>query len=197
MPWTTVCTHDGGPLGEGFLEGFTIACPRHGAKFDIRDGRVLCMPAASGTPSHEVKVEGDEVFVKIVERPKKRRGITYAATRVRRWQWTHVGSSMPIQEETVYAALKQVRDPELMVNVVDLGLIYGVAVEDAGEKTNLGVMMTMTTPACPYGPQLVADVRDALMALDGAGEVKVEVTLTPPWSPEMMTEAARDELGMF
>ena len=77
---------------------------------------------------------------------------------------------MPIQEETVYSALKQVRDPELMVNVVDLGLIYGVAVEEAGEKTNLGVMMTMTTPACPYGPQLVADVRDALMALDGAGE---------------------------
>ena len=50
---------------------------------------------------------------------------------------------MPIQEETVYAALKQVRDPELMVNVVDLGLIYGIAVEDSGEKTNLGVMMTM------------------------------------------------------
>jgi metal-sulfur cluster biosynthetic enzyme len=105
--------------------------------------------------------------------------------------------AMPIQEETVYSALKQVRDPELMVNVVDLGLIYGVAVEDAGGKTNLGVMMTMTTPACPYGPQLVADVRDTLIALDGAGEVKVEVTLNPPWSPEMMTESARDELGMF
>jgi 3-phenylpropionate/trans-cinnamate dioxygenase ferredoxin component len=66
-----LCTHDGGPLGEGFLDGFTIACPRHGAKFDIRDGRVLCMPATMGTPSHEVKVEGDEVFVKIVVRPKK------------------------------------------------------------------------------------------------------------------------------
>jgi len=104
---------------------------------------------------------------------------------------------MPIQEETVYSALKQVRDPELMVNVVDLGLIYGIALEEAGEKTNLGVMMTMTTPACPYGPQLVADVRDALMTLDGAGEVKVEVTLTPPWSTDMMTEAGRDELGMF
>ena len=104
---------------------------------------------------------------------------------------------MSMQEETVYAALKQVRDPELMVNVVDLGLIYGVALEEAGEKTNLGVVMTMTTPACPYGPQLVADVRDTLTALDGAGEVKVEVTLTPPWSPELMTEEARDELGMF
>jgi metal-sulfur cluster biosynthetic enzyme len=104
---------------------------------------------------------------------------------------------MPIQEESVYEALKQVRDPELMVNVVDLGLIYGIAVEEAGEKTNLGVVMTMTSPACPYGPQLVADVRDTLTGLDGAGEVKVEVTLSPPWTPEMMTEAGRDELGMF
>ena len=67
-----LCTHDGGPLGEGLLERFTITCPRHGAKFDIRDGRVLCMPATSGTGSHEVKVEGDEVFVKIIDRPKKK-----------------------------------------------------------------------------------------------------------------------------
>ncbi len=67
-----LCTHDGGPLGEGTLEGLTIACPRHGAKFDIRDGRVLCMPATSGTPRTKVKVEGDEVFVKIVDRPKKK-----------------------------------------------------------------------------------------------------------------------------
>jgi 3-phenylpropionate/trans-cinnamate dioxygenase ferredoxin subunit len=66
-----VCTHDGGPLGDGFLDGHTIACPRHGAKFDIRDGRVLCMPATAGTNSHEVKVEGDEVFVRLVVRPKK------------------------------------------------------------------------------------------------------------------------------
>ena len=61
---------------------------------------------------------------------------------------------MPIQEETVYSALKQVRDPELMVNVVDLGLIYGVAVEEAAEKTNLGVMMTMTTPGLPLRPAI-------------------------------------------
>ena len=104
---------------------------------------------------------------------------------------------MPIQEETVYSALKQVRDPELMINVVDLGLIYGVAVEEGAKKTNVGVMMTMTTPACPYGPQLVADVAMPRSSLDGAGEVKVKVTLSPPWSPEMMTEEARDELGMF
>jgi 3-phenylpropionate/trans-cinnamate dioxygenase ferredoxin subunit len=62
-----LCTHDGGPLAEGLLEGYTIACPRHGAKFDIRSGHVLSMPATQDTPSHEVKVEGDDVLVKIRE----------------------------------------------------------------------------------------------------------------------------------
>ena len=62
-----VCTHDDGPLAEGQLEGFAIACPRHGAKFDIRDGRVLSMPATQPTVAHEVKVEGDDVFVRVNE----------------------------------------------------------------------------------------------------------------------------------
>jgi 3-phenylpropionate/trans-cinnamate dioxygenase ferredoxin subunit len=62
-----VCTHDGGPLAEGQLEGVAIACPRHGAKFDIRDGRVLSMPATQATVAHEVKVEGGEVFVRVKE----------------------------------------------------------------------------------------------------------------------------------
>ncbi len=60
-----VCTHDGGPLSEGQLEDHTIACPRHGAKFDIRDGRALTMPATRPTVAHQVKVEGGEVFVKL------------------------------------------------------------------------------------------------------------------------------------
>lgn len=59
-----LCTHDGGPLADGKLSGFTIACPRHGAQFDIRTGRVLTMPATRDTPAHEVKVEGDTVYVK-------------------------------------------------------------------------------------------------------------------------------------
>jgi 3-phenylpropionate/trans-cinnamate dioxygenase ferredoxin component len=62
------CTHDGGPLGHGDIEGFTIRCPRHGAKFDIRDGRALCMPAVKGTPSHEVRVEGNDVLVQLREK---------------------------------------------------------------------------------------------------------------------------------
>ena len=62
-----VCTHDGGPLGEGELHGYEIACPRHGARFDIRDGRVLSMPATVPTVAHEVRVEGEDVMIRLNE----------------------------------------------------------------------------------------------------------------------------------
>jgi 3-phenylpropionate/trans-cinnamate dioxygenase ferredoxin subunit len=62
-----VCTHDGGPLADGTLDDHTIACPRHGAKFDRRNGAALTMPATRPTRSHEVKVEGDQVLVRIRE----------------------------------------------------------------------------------------------------------------------------------
>jgi 3-phenylpropionate/trans-cinnamate dioxygenase ferredoxin subunit len=62
-----VCTHDGGPLGEGRLEDHTIACPRHGAKFDIRDGRALTMPATKPTSVHDVKIENEQIYVRLVD----------------------------------------------------------------------------------------------------------------------------------
>lgn len=64
-----VCTHDGGPLSEGPIDpaGGTIACPRHGAKFDIKTGAALTMPATQPTVAHEVKVEGDQVFVRLCD----------------------------------------------------------------------------------------------------------------------------------
>jgi 3-phenylpropionate/trans-cinnamate dioxygenase ferredoxin component len=62
-----VCTHDGGPLGEGELDDHRIACPRHGARFDIRTGKALTMPATQPTGVHEVKVEGNDVYVRLAE----------------------------------------------------------------------------------------------------------------------------------
>ena len=104
---------------------------------------------------------------------------------------------MPLSEESILAALRQVRDPELMVNVVDLGLIYGIEVDKADDKSNIRVIMTMTTPACPFGPQLIQEVKDVVGGLEGVGKVEVQITLSPPWTPDRMTEEARDELGMF
>jgi 3-phenylpropionate/trans-cinnamate dioxygenase ferredoxin subunit len=62
-----VCTHDGGPLAEGMLEGYQIACPRHGARFDIRNGDALTLPATRGTAAHEVKISGDDVLVRLAD----------------------------------------------------------------------------------------------------------------------------------
>jgi metal-sulfur cluster biosynthetic enzyme len=104
---------------------------------------------------------------------------------------------MPIAEESILAALRQVRDPELMVNIVDLGLIYGIEVDEADEKSNVRVSMTMTTPACPFGPELIREVKEVLSGMEGVATVDVQITLSPPWTPDRMTEEARDELWIF
>ena len=91
----------------------------------------------------------------------------------------------------VIDTLRDLLDPELGINIVDLGLVYGVDVNDAG----VHVRLTMTTPACPLGEQLVADAEDRLRATGSAAAVEVEVVWDPPWEPERMTDAARDALG--
>ncbi len=105
---------------------------------------------------------------------------------------------MAIAEESVFEALRQVFDPELFVNIVDLGLVYEVRVTETDGKSDVYVKMTMTSPACPAGPELVRDAKDVLGNLGAeVGKVTVEVVLSPPWSPDLMTEEARDELGFF
>jgi metal-sulfur cluster biosynthetic enzyme len=104
---------------------------------------------------------------------------------------------MSISEESILGALRQVRDPELMVNIVDLGLIYGIGVDEVEGKSNIHVIMTMTTPACPFGPELVREVKEVVAGMEDVGTVEVQITLSPPWTPDRMTEDARDELGMF
>lgn len=105
---------------------------------------------------------------------------------------------MPIAEDAVREALKQVIDPELFVNIVDLGLIYLVTVTESEEgKSNISIEMTMTSPACPAGPQLLQNSKDVLGRLEGVGQVEVKLVMTPPWTPDRMTEDARDQLGIF
>lgn len=104
---------------------------------------------------------------------------------------------MPIAEETVFAALRQVQDPELFVNIVDLGLVYEVAVTEVDGKSDVHVKMTMTSPACPAGPQLIQEAREVIEDLPEAGKVQIEMVMSPPWTPDRMTEEARDELGIF
>jgi metal-sulfur cluster biosynthetic enzyme len=104
---------------------------------------------------------------------------------------------MAIAEDTIREALKQVVDPELFINVIDLGLVYAVNSVENGDKTDVTIEMTLTSPACPAGPQLIQQSKDVLSRLPGAGQVEVKLVMTPPWSPDRMTEAARDQLGIF
>ncbi|HZZ72087.1 MAG TPA: metal-sulfur cluster assembly factor [Pirellulales bacterium] len=105
---------------------------------------------------------------------------------------------MSISEDLIRETLKQVIDPELFVNIIDLGLVYTVATTETPEqKTNITVEMTMTSPACPAGPQLLGNSKQVLSQLEGAGEVEIKLVMTPPWTPDRMTEEARDQLGIF
>ncbi len=107
---------------------------------------------------------------------------------------------MSLQEDHVREALKQVIDPELFVNIVDLGLIYVVdvnPVEGEEEKFKVDIKMTMTSPMCPAGPQLVAETKKYAGELESVSEVEVEVVMDPPWTQDMMSDDARDELGIF
>jgi len=105
---------------------------------------------------------------------------------------------MPVAEDNIREALKNVVDPELFVNIVDLGLIYEIEIAELAEgKSNVTVEMTMTSPACPAGPQLLSQSLDAVRRLDGVGGVDVKLVMDPPWTPDRMTEDARDQLGIF
>lgn len=106
---------------------------------------------------------------------------------------------MAVTEEAVRQQLKKVIDPELFVNIEDLGLVYVVNVgePDEQQKQAVAIDMTLTSPMCPAGPQLVAESRQFVGQLDGVGNVEVRVVMDPPWSPERMTDDARDQLGIF
>lgn len=105
---------------------------------------------------------------------------------------------MSISEDKVREELKKVIDPELFVNIVDLGLIYNVDLIETPEgKANCKIDMTMTSPMCPAGPQMIANSKQVLGQLEGIGDVEVKIVLDPPWTPDRMTEDARDQLGIF
>lgn len=97
-------------------------------------------------------------------------------------------------EQRIVDALKTIYDPEIPVNIYELGLIYGLQADEAGAAQ---LSMTLTSPACPVAGSLPGDVENTVRKVEGVTAVNVEVTWDPPWAPEMMTDAARLQLGMF
>jgi metal-sulfur cluster biosynthetic enzyme len=103
-----------------------------------------------------------------------------------------MSTQQTVTEEQVYAALKKCMDPEIPVNVVDLGLIYGVKV--AGGK-DVDIKMTMTTRGCPLHDTLVSDVKRYVGKVNGVGNVNIDIVWDPPWSLEKMNQDVREKLG--
>jgi len=98
----------------------------------------------------------------------------------------------PLTEDEVWEALRTVDDPEVGVNVVDLGLVYGVEIRGG----DVSVRLTMTSPACPLGDVIVGNAEAAIRgAAPGAGRIDVALVWEPPWTPERMSEAARGRFG--
>jgi metal-sulfur cluster biosynthetic enzyme len=97
-------------------------------------------------------------------------------------------------KEQVLEALKSVFDPELGINIVDLGLVYDVEVDAEG---GVDIKYTLTTMGCPIGPMIEDQMRAFVIAVPGIEEVRPEMVLRPPWSPEMMSEESKAALGIF
>ncbi|MGI9177177.1 MAG: Rieske 2Fe-2S domain-containing protein [Pirellulales bacterium] len=216
-----VCTHDGGPLADGELRDHKIACPRHGAKFDIRTGAALSMPAVRSTRAHDVKVEDGGVWIRLRAEAGAGGPPMHGSCAVSSAPSLPVmgaaaaagpevtagppaavaaGEAGPLCEDRVREMLKEVKEPELYVNIVDLGLIYGVTLSPAADspgKLHAAIDMTMTSPACPAGPQLIADTKRCVGASPEVATVEVRIVMDPPWTPDRMTDAARDHLGIF
>ena len=111
----------------------------------------------------------------------------------------HAGKPKPADvatapPEAVVEALRTVHDPEIPVNIYDLGLIYDMKVEENGD---VSVLMTLTAPACPVAGEMPGQVAHAVAAVEGVGEVEVTLTWEPPWGKERMSEDARLALGIF
>jgi metal-sulfur cluster biosynthetic enzyme len=96
-----------------------------------------------------------------------------------------------LSEDVVQRALRKVKDPEAGLNIVDLGLVYDIDIDDG----KVHVKMTLTSPACPAGPQIMGDADDAVRALDDVQDVRIELVWEPYWTPERIDPKVRAYLG--
>lgn len=108
-----------------------------------------------------------------------------------------VDSNNFANEEEVWNVLHTCYDPEIPVNIVDLGLVYNCEISELNEGVKILIQMTLTAPGCGMGPVIADEVKQKLSSLSGAKEVEVELVWEPQWNQAMMSEAAQLELGMF
>lgn len=101
--------------------------------------------------------------------------------------------TVELSEDTIREALTDVYDPELYVDIITLGLVYDIEIDDDGD---VDIEMTFTFPGCPYGPELVEDVKTAVTDVDPVRNVAVDVTFEPRWTPDQIDDDVRAAIGM-
>lgn len=198
-----VCTHDSHPLTDGPILNGQIVCPRHGARFDLRTGQALCMPATENVTAFAVEVRADGVYAgpKSAALPNTVRATPDPAPQPVPTLASSpsvdpiTGEPLLTDEGKLVDALRQVIDPELMINIIDLGLVYGINYHS--DRREVDIEMTLTSPACPAGPQIIQQSKMALERLAGVQQANIKLVMTPPWTPARMTDEARDLLGIF
>jgi FeS assembly SUF system protein len=99
-----------------------------------------------------------------------------------------------ISKDKIIEVLKTVFDPEIPVNIWDLGIVYNIDISDNNDVT---ITMTMTAPNCPISEMIIDDVKSSLSNIEGINDIKINLTFNPPWSPDMMSEEAKLQLGLF
>lgn len=97
-------------------------------------------------------------------------------------------------EQKIIDQIKQIYDPEIPVNIYELGMIYEIRIDD---DMNVHVLMTLTSPNCPVADSLPREVKEMVQSVEGVNDAEVEITFDPPWSQDMMSEEARLELGFL
>ncbi len=100
-----------------------------------------------------------------------------------------------ITREKIEEILRYIVDPEAGINIYDMGLIYDIQIHE--EEKTIAIKMTLTSPGCPAGPDILTKIHDHLKAQPGVEKVKIDLVWSPRWSPQMMTQEARDQLGIY
>ena len=101
-------------------------------------------------------------------------------------------NNINVLKDKVLAVLKNVYDPEIPIDIVDLGLVYEIKVDDG----NVYIKMTLTTPGCPLWKLIAQQVKDAVKSIEGVEDIKVDLVWDPPWSPDKMSPELKEELGL-
>jgi probable FeS assembly SUF system protein SufT len=162
----------------------------------IPSGAVVALPAGTGVlvtqalgGSYTVHVASQAGLFRIAASDADALGQEVAATK------TYDG---PFETEKVWAQLRECYDPEIPVNIVDLGLIYSVNCTDdaSGQGKRVSVKMTLTAPGCGMGPTLARDAEQRILTVPGVASASVELVWDPPWSPALISPAGKERLGM-